>query len=267
MLDVSGIIHVRDNCFLATEDESDRLRLFELDSLSGTFTQLAPTIELGHSESDFESLAFNASTHSYYCIGSHGADYSRRLVRFQLSGQVARSISEIPFDAGQLVDGRINIEALSVWQDRLLVGYRSPNRKGDALLAVLDPESGGQLLTRIDLDGQTFRDMDRIDPHNYLILAGPERGKHYRKHPSRIIWWDGSLLAPKLVACPVDLSGVRAEGLAVRSNPAGGLDILVCTDESRVKSARHFRTLHLHVASLEALLEAPPQPVELAIQL
>ena len=150
MLDASGIIHVDADRFLVAEDETDILRYFSLDMSSGVFEATGETINLGNRESDFESLAYSHSEDHYYCIGSHDRDHTQRLWRFQKDGSNAESIS---FDAGRLLDD-VNIESLTVWQSKLLVGYRSPSRNGLALAIVFDTSSKTQLLASFDLEGR-----------------------------------------------------------------------------------------------------------------
>jgi hypothetical protein len=265
MLDASGIIHVEANRYLVAEDEADILRYFVLDKQNHTLTATSETIDLGRHESDFESIAFDSKNQRYYCIGSHGEDYSQRLVSFQLIENTIDSIVELSYDAQLLINEKVDIEALSIWGSHLLIGYRKPNRSKLALVVLYDTETGKQMLTGFDLAGRTFRDWVRIDDQNYLILAGPERGKDYSKLPSCIFWWNGDVFSPDLKMCDISLKGFRAEGIATRQNNDGSIDVLISSDESKVKSAKHFRTLYIEESSISSLLDGAKKPEELSI--
>ncbi|MET0116891.1 MAG: hypothetical protein ABW090_05660 [Sedimenticola sp.] len=254
MLDASGIIHVEDNLFLVAEDELDSLRFFELDVINRSFTSTGDEIVFGAGESDFESLAYDASTESFFCIGSHGEDYSQRLVRFQLQDNKMVGLAEINFDAEQLLDEPVNIEGLSVWNGQLLVGYRSPNRSKRAVAVIYNLESQAQTMTSFNLERRTIRDMVRVDRQDYLILAGPERGKDYEKYAPRIYWWNGDIFYPELQVCHVELKDFRAEGIAIRKHVNGAIDLLVGSDESKTKAADRFRLLYLQADNIQSLI-------------
>ena len=265
MLDASGIIHVEADRFLVVEDEVDILRYFVLDKQKHTFTATNETIDLGRHESDFESIAFDSKSQRYYCIGSHGEDYSQRLVSFQLTENIVDNVVELSFDAQLLIRDKVDIEALSIWGSHLLIGYRKPDRSKLALFVIYDIESGNQMLTGFDLAGRTFRDWVRIDDENYLILAGPARGKDYSKLPSCIFWWNGDVFSPDLKLCEISLKGFRAEGIATRQNNNGSIDVLISSDESKVKSAKHFRMFYIKESSIPSLLGGAKKPEELSI--
>ena len=268
MLDASGILYIENNTFLVAEDETDILRYFYLDTEKHTFTATQQTIILGENESDFESLAYDTEIQRYFCIGSHGAEYSKRLVSFQTGSEgQATDVYEIDFDAKHLVSGKIDIEALTVWNAQLLIGYRKPHDRKKALAILFDPENNTQLLCKFDLAGRTFRDMVRIADKSYLILAGPEKGKEDNKYPSCIFWWNGDIFKPGLKLCEIDLSGYCAEGIAVRVQSDNSLDILIGSDESKTKSAKVFRMLCLSVSGIDELFNVAKKPVELTVSL
>ncbi len=258
---------VADGRCLVAEDERDCLRAFAFDSQQGSLRATGQTLDFGARESDFESLAFDENDGWYYCVGSHGEKYSRRLIRFRIDGNTHSEPQTIHWRADALVRGHIDIEALTVCEGGVLLGFRSPMRKQHALAVWLNPESGVQLLGRFDLGGRSFRDLCRIDDANYLILAGPQQGKHYSRLPSRVIWWNGSLKAPHLHVCPLDLQGVRAEGIAARRNTQGMLDVLIGTDESKVAGARQFRAFHIACKDVDELRTRSRVPRELAVML
>lgn len=265
MLDASGIIHIQDDLFLVAEDEKDILRFFKLNAGQQTFVATGKVVDFGEQESDFEALAYDPDKQRYYCIGSHGQDYSKRLVSFQLSNQAVTSAEELVFDSELFIDEPIDIEALSVWQSKLFIGLRRPSRKKQALAVLFDPEHNSQLLTLFNLQGRTFRDMVRIDDANYLILAGPQRGKDYKKLPPIIIWWNGDLFNPQLEPCQVNLDGFRAEGIAVRQHATGNLDILLGSDESKIKKAKGFRMLLCQANDLAELKQVSLPTHELSV--
>ena len=263
MLDASGIIHIDGDRFLVAEDETDILRYFSLDMTGGVFEATGETIDLGRQESDFESLAYDRSEDCYYCIGSHHQDYSRRLWRFNKDGSNAEIIS---FNAEHLLDD-VNIESLSVWKNKLLIGYRSPSRNGLALAVVFDTNSKAQLLTSFDLEGRVFRDMVCINDDNYLILAGPERGKHYKKQPPRLYWWNGDLFNPELGLVDLDISDYRTEGIATRLDDDGQITVLVGTDESAIKKQKRFQMLYCRAQGIDELLQETHQLTALTVKL
>lgn len=267
MLDASGIVHFRDDLYLVAEDETDRIRLFELSLPARRFAATGRVLDFGSQESDFESLAFDPRAASYYAIGSHSADYSQRLLAFELDGDMIRHATDLRFAADHLVDGEINIEALTVVEGRLLAGYRSPARGGRALAVLFDPASGDQLLLDFDLQGRVCRDLARIDETNYLVLAGPEHGSDYDRRPPRLFWWNGQLFPRALRECAVDLRGIRAEGLGCHLHADGHLDLLVGSDESKVEGADRFRLFHLGLARIEQLWDRERVPDEFEVRL
>ncbi|MCP3849537.1 MAG: hypothetical protein GY694_04770 [Gammaproteobacteria bacterium] len=265
MLDASGIIHIKGDRFLVAEDETDILRYFKLDNQKLTFKATKKTLVFGHNESDFESLAFDPTSQHYYCTGSHGEDYSKRLLSFKLKNNTASKIRKIPFNAQQLISKNVDIEALSVVHTQLFMGYRKPSHKKLALAVLFDIKTGSQKVIRFDLAGRTFRDIVRIDDKNYLILGGPQKGKDYDIFPSRIFWWDGNINAPKIKLCRVNLNGFRAEGIAVRKGLNDSLDILIGSDESKKKSAKKFRILLLNAPNIPNLIKGTIKPEKLKV--
>lgn len=266
MLDASGIIHVEGDRFLVAEDEIDVLRFFDFDREELRFIARGQ-LEFGHHESDFESLAYDPVFRRYYCIGSHGADYSQRLLGFGLKGLDAVEAAEIHFDANRLAGKKVDIEALSIHDSRLFIGFRRPMRRNRALAVVFDMDSGAQVMTSFDLAGRSFRDIVRLDDANYLILAGPEKGGDYENLPSVIFWWNGSLFTPELRSCGVDLSGFRAEGIAVCHLMGGALEVFVGSDESKIPDAECFRLMYLQADNLQGLLNGRTAPAELVIEM
>jgi hypothetical protein len=267
MLDASGIIHVREDLYLVAEDELDVLRFFQLDLENGSFNATGDVIDFGQEESDFESLAYDPVRQRFYCIGSHGYSYSKRLVAFQLDRDSNVSSFEIDFDAKQFFDDDVDVEALSVWNSRLFIGYRRPTRKDTAIVVIFDVDCGSQVLTCFDLGGRSFRDIVRIDDDNYLILAGPERGKHYRKLPPRVFWWNGDIHCPKLAQCDIDLGGFRAEGIAAKVHHDTSIEILIGSDESKIKEAGEFRMRYYRAGNLSAITDSHLKTVELSVSL
>jgi len=266
MLDASGLIHIDGARFLVAEDETDVLRFFSFNSDGLIFTA-GGRIEFGRSESDFESLAYDPGSRRYYCIGSHSADYSQRLLGFGLNGLDAVNVAEISFDANRLAGKKVDIEALSVHDSRLFIGFRRPMRSNRALAVMFDINSGAQVMTSFDLAGRSFRDVVRIDDTNYLILAGPEKGGDYEDLPSSVFWWNGSLFTPEIRSCGVDLRGFRAEGVAVRQLANGPLEVFVGSDESKIPGARCFRLLYLQGDDVQGVLGGRVEQVELDVEL
>lgn len=267
MLDASGLIHVDKNYFLVAEDEIDQLRIFEFSPETHSFSATDILLDFGAQESDFESIAYDPAAEKYYCIGSYSADYSRLLMSFQLQDLKVSNVEKIPFEPEILLQRPINIESLSVVQDGLFIGYRSPSFSEKAIATIYNPTSGAQLITLFDLENRVFRDMVRIDNNNYLILAGPEKGKHYNKYPSKVYWWNGELFSPRLETCLIDLVDFRAESICVRENESGCIDVLVGSDESKIKQAKQFRMLYFSVINLPQLFNEKQKGVELTVRL
>lgn len=267
MLDASGIVHIQDDLFLIAEDESDILRIFRLDATQGKLAATGQELDFGSRESDFESLAYDPLNQRFYCTGSYSSDYSQRLVSFRLAGNKASGQIELSYNAHHLIPDEVDIEALATWQSSLIMGYRKPMYNGRALAVVYNLENKTQLLTSFDLAGRTFRDISRIDDNNYLILAGPEKGKHYKKFSPLIFWWDGDIFSPKIQQCNINLDGYRAEGIATRKNPDNSLDVLIGTDESKINNADIFQMLHIKVDSLNELKSQIVSAINLQISL
>lgn len=263
MLDASGIVHISDNRYLIAEDELDILRYFTLDVDNLSFHASGEEVHLGHDESDFESLAYDRESHTVYCIGSHSNDISQNLMSFRPDG---KGITVIPFQADRVLND-VNIESLTIWNSHLLMGYRSPRYNKLAIALIFVPETGAQVLVDFDLGGRVFRDMTRIDDGNFLILAGPQKGKHYKKLPSRLYWWNGDLFNPKVVPIDLNLDGIRAEGVAARQYADKSVEVLIGTDESRVKNSRNFRMLYFHVSNIDEILSSRYRYKELVVQI
>ena len=266
MLDASGIVHIDGDRFLVAEDELDHLRVFELNRMASSFEFSGQVFNLGDAESDFESLAYDREQGVFYCTGSFGRAYSRRLVSFRIQQQSLQDIQELEVDTQTLVNDNVNIESLSLWQSRLLLGYRSPGRGGKALALLTDSASQHQQLLSFDLAGRTFRDMDCIDPHNYLILAGPEKGKHYDQLAAQLWWWNGDVITPEISRLDLDLSGIRAEGLAIFGD-GERIEILIGTDESKIKNATGFDIWYSKAESLQSLLTQQLEKERLSVRI
>ncbi|NNJ92718.1 MAG: hypothetical protein HKP55_13665 [Gammaproteobacteria bacterium] len=267
MLDASGIVHIQDDLFLAAEDETDILRFFKLDDKAGILKATEEILHFGSKESDFESMAFDPHTRNFYCTGSFSSDYSQRLISFQLSDNKVIDKTELNYNARQLIPADVDIEAMTTWQSSLFMGYRKPSYNDKALAVIFNPDNNTYLLTNFDLGGRTFRDITRINDNNYLILAGPEKGKHYDLLPPRIFWWNGNIFSPELKQCEINLDGYRAEGIADRMNSDGSIDVLIGTDESKIKNADCFQVLLLKYKNLNEIISADPESLLLKVLL
>lgn len=272
MLDASGIIHVKDNIFLVAEDERDQLRFFEYIPGKQSFQFTGDTIDFGDNESDFESLAYNSQTDTYYCIGSHSASYSKRLISFKLSADRLPGVTErkqnsetIPFTPFVINPESVNIESLSVYHNALFIGLRSPSFNDKAGAIIFNPQRYEQIIATFDLYGRTFRDMVRIDDANYLILAGPEKGKDYSRQPPLIIWWNGDLLEQKLKVLNLDISQCRAESICINTEET--LEIFIGTDESKIPNSKGFRMFRSEAFNMSALLNDKLPLCELTVKL
>lgn len=267
MLDASGLIHVQEDLFLVAEDELDHLRFFEFSSSNGTFRYTGQLLDFGAQESDFEPIAYLPRQNSYYCIGSHSTDYAKMLLRFRLRDQQPVDIETLEFDPEWLVGSNVNIEALSVYHDSLFIGLRSPSFGDKAAAIIFNPASGAQLLTAFDLDQRVFRDMVCIDPDNYLILGGPERGRDYPACTALVFWWNGNLLNPEVKPLAIDLNDFRAESICACRPADGRIDILIGSDESKVNRANQFHMRHTASPDLDGLFAESVATRELKVDI
>jgi len=266
MMDASGLVHVDGDEFLVAEDESDCLRFFRLCLAGFRFEDTGRVLHLSDVESDLESLAHDRNSNTLYAIGSHLRRRHEKLLRCQLQGgDLAAPVQSLPFKPSVFIDGSVNIEALSIYRESLLIGLRSPKIDGKAAAIVFNPGSDTYVLALFDLRKRVFRDCARIDDRNYLILAGPRRGRDYARRPPLLFWWNGDLTSPRLLECRVDISGYRAEGLCVRTDPSGRIEILVGADESKNPDAEAFRACYASADSIEELWSRDVHARELTV--
>lgn len=255
MLDASGLIHVSGDEFLAAEDEVDRLRFFKLSTDDLHFEYTGRFIDFGCKESDFESIAYDINTDTYFVIGSYSKPGTERLLRFKIKEDDKVEAEDISFEPANIMKKNINIEALTVYQGGLLMGLRSPKISGKAAAIIFNPDKGTYLLARFDLGKRIFRDITKIDEQNYLILAGPKKGRDYKVTPPRIYWWDGNLVSPKVEKSRIKLRGCQAEGICTRVNEDGAIEVLVGTDESRTRQAKKFKMLYGSFQNIDDLVK------------
>lgn len=259
MQDASGLIHVERNLFMVAEDNSDLIRFFYLNTDDPDNLRFEPTghhFNLGDGEdsnSDFESLARIGN--SFFVIASYNAPERKKLLRFQVNGTTLTTPPEtIYFDpTANFQSEEIDIEALTAFRrDTLMVGFRKPLLQGKAPAIFLHIDSLKKNIRYFDLRQRVFRDCDRIDDDNFLILAGPERGK---KPLRRIYLWNGHIDDVRPKKCRIDLGSLRGEGICVRQGFVDdALEILIGTDESS-GSGGNFKLGYVKVNNTMQLLE------------
>jgi len=265
MLDASGLIHVSGDEFLVADDELDRLRFFKLSTDDLRFEYTGKFIDFGLQESDFESIAYDINTDTYFVIGSYSEKATEKLLRFKIIRGDKFEDEYIPFEPTNIMKKNVNIEALTVYQGALMMGLRSPKIHRKAAAIIFNPDKGMYLLARFDLDKRIFRDITQIDEQNYLILAGPQKGHDYKVTPSRIYWWNGDLVSPKIKKCRIKLKGYRAEGICTRVNMDGAVEVLVGTDESMTRQAEKFRMLYGSFPNIDDLIKEMTKLKELEV--
>jgi hypothetical protein len=280
LCDASAGIALDDRHFVVADDEHDILRIFEsgrrepvgkldLHSFLGTASG---------AEADIEAAARIGKR--IYWITSHGRNSKGNLqptrYRFfatDIEGGSPPELREVarPY-SGLLADlqnepklatyklswasefaaeepGGLAIEGLAARTDgSLLVGFRNPVRKGDALLVpLLDP---GDLLDGkkprfgepidLDLGGRGIRSIDRIGD-GYWLIAGPAGDKKKcDKDAFALYRWSGQKGEAAQRVREIDLEDISPE--AVFSWPDGKIQIL-SDDGDREVSARRCKDI------------------------
>lgn len=232
---------------------------------------------------DLEGLTGDAAG-VVYAITSHSRDGDgntrnarERLVRFRIDGN--RVVS--PVVVGDLKpaltlihpvlaesanvrnvkeDGGFNIEAIEATPDgaQLLVGFRSPLRNGQALVAAIENPEGAfddgkpprvsPRLFELDLGGNGLRSLAFVPALDaYLIVGGPVARQEAQFH----LWlWDGTRSGlPRRVTVP-GLDGFEhAEGICA-ARLGGEERILIVSDDGDRKKGRCASYLLLDPAEL-----------------
>jgi hypothetical protein len=288
----SAIQQLPDGRFLVVEDEKEHpLSLVTIDA-DGAVTTTPLTAGLLQMFSSFwklDDLEGLTADHAgfVYAITSHSRDDDgdekksrEKLVRFRVEGDrvvdpkvidglkdalttrhavLATAAQERDVKAG----GGLNIEGLeiSVDQQRLLIGFRSPLRDGRALIAsvenpseVFDSDEAprvGPLLEELDLDGHGIRSLSYVPALGaYLVIGGPTS----REPGAFDLWrWSG---APGTPAHRVTVPGLRGFEKAEGVSPAvvGGVErIVVVSDDGNRKAERPASFLLLDPSQLRTV--------------
>lgn len=286
----SSIQQLPDGRFLVVEDE--KRCPFSLVTISAggrvSRTALSPgTLEAGDDFwklDDLEGIALDRSGY-FYAITSHSRDgdgdqkKSRdKLVRFRIEGDrvvapmvvgglkpVLLATHPVLAAAAEIRDvksgGGLNIEALeiSLDQQRLLIGFRSPLLDDRALIAGVENPSAifeageppriSATLETLDLGGNGIRGMSRIPSlGGYLVISGPVAREQIQ---FQLWFWSGySGEAARRVTVP-GLQGMEhAEGIS----PAvidGRQRIIIVSDDGNLKEGRFARYLLLEPGQLQ----------------
>lgn len=235
MADASGAVPVSSNLFLVADDEENILRLYRADRGGPPLKEFDMNSFLdvrGKSkEADLEG-ATRIGNRAFW-IGSHGRnrngkerDNRCRLFATDLSitgddvtltpvgtpyRRLLQDLAADPkferlhlLDAARLAPkepGALNIEGLSATPEgHLLIGFRSPNPEGKALLIpLLNPNeviagAPGRFAPAIllDLNGLGIRDL-ALYQRQYLLIGGPYHGGG----PFHLYLWSGPGAKPK----------------------------------------------------------------------
>lgn len=285
----SGIQQLPDGRFLVVEDEQGHaFSLLEI-SASGRVksTPLGPGwFDWGNKDfwklEDLEGLAIDTAGY-LYAVTSHSRDDDglekksrERLVRFRVDAsrvvepRVAKGLKPalmaahpLLAAAAQIKDvkagGGLNIEGLAISPDpqRLLIGFRSPLRDGQALIASVENLSAmfeegaapqvSSVLQTLDLQGQGIRGMCHVAAlDGYLVIGGPVS----REGEFRLWFWSGQ---PGALARRVTVPGLPDFGNAEGVCPAvidGAPKIVIVSDDGDRKEGRCARFLLLEPGQL-----------------
>ena len=286
----SAIQQLADGRFLVVEDEkSHPLSLIAIDSDGEvSVTPLRPGLFEADDGfwklDDLEAMVLDRTGH-LYAMTSHSRDSEgdekpsrEKLVRFRIDGQrvVAPQVVKglkpallkahpVLAAAAAILDvkagGGFNIESLemSLDQQRLLIGFRSPLLDGRAILASVDnpaemfdadaPPRVAALLMTLDLGGEGIRAMAHIPAlGGYLISSGPVGRAPL---PFKLWFWCGHPdAAARRVAVPGLAGFERAEGIS--SALIGGRPgIIVVSDDGNRKEGRAAHYLLLEPGQLQ----------------
>lgn len=179
-----------------------------------------------------------------------GKPYTKLLDDLQADAKYAKyrvaCVAQLPAEE----PGALNIEGLAATPDgKLLIGFRSPVREGQALLATLNNPEGviaGQPAVfgapiELDLRGLGIRSLEFWPARNaYLILAGPS-GSY---STFQIFRWSGNPGEKPVLMEEFDFSGLTPEALffdgdelVVLSDDGDG-----CSEDQPVFRAARFRS-------------------------
>ena len=271
IFDGSGVVQLPDGRLLIAEDD-ERNPLAIVDLFGTKKPRYFAPKELKRALSawatnglnDLEALTMDPRGHLYastsHSLTTKGVSKQEReqLVRFDVAGsrlsdlhvylrlkQALATIDPIFAAVAQTADangrGGLNIEGLAWDPDhaRLLIGFRSPRRAGDALVVWLqNPDDlfergAAPSLTppmELDLDGEGNRDAT-FSPtlHGFLIVAGAWR---HNKHapPTLWFWRGGAERAVKLRASGFE--DLNPEGIADVVTSTGRRLLMVSDDGS-----------------------------------
>lgn len=286
----SAIQQLADGRFLVVEDEkSHPLSLLAIDSDGEvSVTPVRPGLFEADDGfwklDDLEAMVLDRTGH-LYAMTSHSRDSEgdekpsrEKLVRFRIDGQhvVAPQVVKglkpallkahpVLAEAAAVLDvkagGGFNIESLemSLDQQRLLIGFRSPLLDSRAILASVDnlaemfdadaPPRVAASLTTLDLGGEGIRAMAHIPAlDGYLISSGPVGRAPL---PFKLWFWNGR---PGEAARRVGVPGLagfeRTEGIS--SALIGGRPgIIVVSDDGNRKEGRAAHYLLLEPGQLQ----------------
>ena len=286
----SAIQQLPDGRFLVVEDEMQHpfsLITIEPDgSISSTPLNPGPR-EAGDAFwklDDLEGIALDRSG-NIYAITSHSRDGDgdekksrEKLVRFRIEGdrvvapRVVRGLKPALLAAYPVLaaaaairdvkaDGGLNIEALEISTDqqRLLIGFRSPQLDNRAIIASVEnptamfeagepPRISATLIT-LDLGGNGIRGMSYLPTlDGYLISSGPGA----RKQGQFQVWfWSGHPAEPaRCVTVPGVQGFEHAEGISPAVIDGRQRTIIVSDDGSR-EEGRFARFLLLDPGQLQ----------------
>jgi pSer/pThr/pTyr-binding forkhead associated (FHA) protein len=245
--EASGVVQIPgSNAVLFVDDAKlDEILWMQIDE-SGKQTGLVKHIPLGASVADLEGITYGDGY--FYAIGSQsdpkdGEQNAIARFKFDAASQTIKETEVIPNLRDFLVtnvpelkeegaksgkDGGLNIEGLA-WdpkRNRLLLGLRSPQLKGNALIvpiALSGPFSIANITVvdghaiQLPLEGLGIRDI-QYDSHldSFLIISGaPE---HHEKKLGFKLWqWNGDPAASDPEAGPHALTdleaGMKPEGV------------------------------------------------------
>jgi hypothetical protein len=274
-LDLSGIARATATQCLVGSDESFYIQPGVINAAQKRIESRKPialrvTDKPKKAEVDIEGIAFHPRDQAYYVVGSHGV--GKKKADFQPDRHSIHQVSVDPATGTIREDGirqtsllpwlektpqlaghvkkplqqnGLNIEGLTVSNDRLFFGLRAPNKNGRALIIEAAPgdlfhgKPGKLKVHEIAIEeNRGIREIVAIQD-GFIIVTGNASAEASKKIPNtlvtapdtrfEILFWDGANdTATKIAKLPEN--GGKAEALLVLEDTESHVDLLVIFD-------------------------------------
>ena len=166
--------------------------------------------------------------------------------------QIQESQILAPFAAIPSKENGIDIEGIAIDNEEILLGFRGPVLRGNYAIAMRTKfrKNESELLF-LDLGGRGIRDLCRVEPQQFLILAGPvgDEPTSYQ-----VFSWDGKdhlegkdfpdadgLTQIGEIPRHADYKEAKPEGIEVLSKKKGEVECVVVYDSAPVGAPIVFR--------------------------